>query len=153
MHANDLCWPLFSLRACCFGALNHILAVRCGLLDAASGCVFSDFYSVQWGMSVFLDFFNASRYCTRAPPPLSRTNAQDVHSIKLRKTNTNYSQFVTVSIPHSSHLQASILLLLLVSVWFSLVSNFMFVMLFLHVLCIPTYSIKLQNRAVISNSK
>lgn len=97
MHANDLCWPLFSLRARCFGALNHILAVRCGLLDAASGCVFSDFYSVQWGMSVFLDFFNASRYCTRAPPPLSRTNAQDVHSIKLRKTNTNYS------ICHSFH--------------------------------------------------
>lgn len=40
MHANDLCWPLFSPRAQCFGALKHTLAVRSGLLDAASGCCY-----------------------------------------------------------------------------------------------------------------
>lgn len=59
MHANDLCWPLFSPGAHCFGALKHILAVRRALLSRLYLVSFLQCRPTIENVTVYLDSFTS----------------------------------------------------------------------------------------------
>lgn len=102
MHANDLCWPLFSHSA---GALKPTLAVRCGLSQAASRYIFIH-SSVQRTVFPLMFHLLADRRCRHGPLVKHAQRSCEIsrpHLVRARPLSEGRSGKIEVATKVSCH--------------------------------------------------